>query len=51
MTLMQNTVDLTLALLCESAIRDSAPFAAWPADMRRMIGADFREVTFTFFYR
>jgi hypothetical protein len=51
MTLMQNTVDLTLALLCESAIRDSAPFAAWPADMRRMIGADFRDVTFTFFYR
>jgi len=51
MTLVQNTVDLTLALLCESAIQDSAPFQAWPADMRRMNGADYREVTFTFYYR
>jgi hypothetical protein len=50
MTFVENTVDLSLALLCQSAIRDSAPYAEWPADMRRKIGAEFREVTFTFYY-
>jgi len=51
MTLMQNSVDITLALLCESAIRDPAPYKAWPDEMRRLIGANYREVTFTFYYR
>ena len=51
MTLVQNTVDLTLALLCESAIRDPSPYRAWPDEMRRIVGADFREVTFTVYYR
>jgi len=51
MTLMENTVDLTLALLCQSAIQDPAPFAPWPTEMRREIGAKYREVTFTFYYR
>lgn len=51
MTLVQNTVDLTLALLCESAIRDPSPYRPWPDEMRRLVGADFREVTFTFYYR
>lgn len=51
MRLMENTVDLTLALLCESAIRDPAPFNPWPGELRRLVGADYREVTFTFYYR
>ena len=51
MMLAENTVDLTLALLCESAIRDPAPFAPWPDEMRRIINAEYREVTFTFYYR
>jgi len=51
MKLVENTVDFPLALLCQSAIRDPAPFAPWPGEMRKEIGADYREVTFTFYYR
>ena len=51
MRFVQNTVDLTLALLCESAIRDPSPYRAWPEEMRRVVGQDYREVTFTFYYR
>jgi hypothetical protein len=43
--------DYTLALICQSAIRDPAPFAAWPSEMRKEIGAKYREVTFVFYYR
>jgi outer membrane biosynthesis protein TonB len=49
-SIVENTVDFTLALLCERAILDPAPYAAWPLDMKRLIGGDDREVTFTFFY-
>ncbi|MGA2867366.1 MAG: hypothetical protein ABSF95_23060 [Verrucomicrobiota bacterium] len=51
MRLMENTVDLTLALICQSAVRDPAPFAPWPGDLRRLVGIDYREVMFTFYYR
>ena len=50
MDLKENTVDLALALLCQSAIRDPAPYATWPSDMKREIGADYRDVSFTFYY-
>jgi hypothetical protein len=49
-SIVENSVDFTLALLCERAILDPAPYAAWPLDMKRLIGGDDREVTFTFFY-
>ncbi len=39
-----------LALICERAVRDPAPYAAWPSDLRRLVGSDHREVTFTFYY-
>ena len=45
-----NEVGELLGLLCQRAITDPAPFAPWPSDMRRMIGQNYREVTFTFFY-
>jgi outer membrane biosynthesis protein TonB len=47
---LENTVGELLGILCERAIRDPAPFAPWPDDMRRMVGATFREVKFTFYY-
>ena len=50
MTLIENTVDLSLALLCQSAIKDNSPYDPWPSDMRRKIGTESREVTFTFYY-
>lgn len=45
-----NEVGEILGLLCQRAIVDPAPYAPWPSDMRRMIGDNVREVTFTFYY-
>ena len=50
MKMSDNDVGELLGLLCERAVLDPAPFAPWPSDMRREIGHNFREVTFTFFY-
>jgi outer membrane biosynthesis protein TonB len=44
------TVDTTWAYLCLESITDPAPFARWPDQMRREIGANVREMTFTFYY-
>ncbi|SRR5258706_413426 len=45
-----NDVGDLLGLLCERAVLDPAPYSPWPGDMRRMIGQNYREVTFTFYY-
>ena len=45
-----NDVGELLGLLCERAVLDPAPYPPWPSDMRRMIGQNYREVTFTFYY-
>ncbi len=50
MKVVENDVDELLSYVCQRAILDPAPYAAWPGDMRRLIGADYREVRFTFFY-
>jgi hypothetical protein len=50
MVVVQNTVGDLLGYVCQSAITDPAPFEAWPSDMRRQINANFREITFTFYY-
>jgi len=50
MTVLQNTVGDLLGYVCQKAIQDPAPYAAWPSDMRREIGANYREITFTFYY-
>jgi hypothetical protein len=47
---VSNDVGAALGLLCQSAIKDPSPYGAWPSDMRRKIGAEYREVTFTFLY-
>jgi hypothetical protein len=46
----QENVGVVLATLCQRAIEDPAPYDTWPSDMRRLIGGNFREITFTFFY-
>jgi outer membrane biosynthesis protein TonB len=45
-----NDVTELLALLCQRAVQDPAPFAPWPPDLRRLVGKEFREVRFTFYY-
>ena len=49
MTMVDNNVGEVLGLLCQKAVLDPAPFAAWPSDMRRMLG-DSRQIRFTFYY-
>src|SRR5262245_15541117 len=50
MKVNDNTVGELLGWICQKAVQDPAPFTKWPSDMRKMVGADFREVRFTFFY-
>ena len=50
MQVLDNTVGELLCYVCQQAIAGPAPFAAWPSDMRRMVGANYREITFTFYY-
>jgi outer membrane biosynthesis protein TonB len=45
-----NEVGDLLGLACQNAIMDPAPYAPWPQDMRRLIGGNHRDVTFTFYY-
>ena len=39
-----------MAMVCELALTKPAPYHRWPGDMRRLVGKDYREVRFTFFY-
>lgn len=50
MKVLENTVSETLSLICQKAVLDPAPFDKWPTEMRLMVGADFRQIQFTFFY-
>ena len=50
MKVVQNTVGDLLGYVCQKAVGDPAPFARWPGDMRRMVGENYREITFTFYY-
>jgi len=50
MKVMQNSVGDLLGYVCQKAVMDPAPYAQWPMDMRAMVGLDYREITFTFYY-
>jgi len=50
MKVTENTVTDILGLVCQRAVQEPAPFAKWPADLRRLVGKDYREVRFTFYY-
>ncbi len=36
--------------ICQLAITKPAPYEAWPTDVRRLVGQDFRDIRFTFYY-
>jgi len=48
--MLDNSVGQLLGYVCEEAIEEAAPFGKWPDDMRREIGANYRDITFTFYY-
>jgi hypothetical protein len=50
MTLVHSDVGDIWSFICESAVISPSPYAKWPTEMRNMVGADYREVTFTFRY-
>ncbi len=50
MKVSENGVTEILGLLCQRAVQDPAPFAPWPADLRRLVGKEYRDVRFTFYY-
>ena len=50
MTATETTVGDLLAYLCQRAVLDPAKYDPWPSDMKRMVGRDYRDVRFTFFY-
>lgn len=45
----ENSASEVLGLICLKAVRDPAPFAAWPSEMRRLMG-ESRSIRFTFYY-
>jgi hypothetical protein len=49
MNVSVNTAGEVLGLICQKAVLDPSPFAAWPSDMRRTLG-DMRNIQFTFYY-
>jgi hypothetical protein len=49
MKVAENNVTEVLGLICQKAVLDPAPYAAWPGDMRRMLG-ETRNIQFTFYY-
>lgn len=36
--------------ICQLAVTRPAPYDPWPADMAQLIGKDYREIRFTFYY-
>lgn len=50
MLVIEHTVTETLSLICQKAVLDPAPFDKWTREMRMLIGKEFREIKFTFYY-
>ena len=50
MTVLENTVGDLLGYVCQQAVTQPSPFEPWPSDMRRMVGQNYRDIVFTFYY-
>jgi hypothetical protein len=46
-----NEVGEQFASICKRAVIESAPFLPWPPEMKRMVGATYREVSSSFDHR
>lgn len=46
----QSDVGEIYTAICELAINKPAPYEKWPIEMRRLLGGNSRDVTFTFYY-
>jgi hypothetical protein len=50
MKLVESDVGDIYTTICQLAITKPAPYEKWPLEMRRMIGANHRQIRFTFYY-
>lgn len=50
MEVEEDTVGVIQSLLCQRAISDPAPYGKWPSDMHRLVGAEYRQIRFSFYY-
>ena len=50
MKVLEDDVGAEQVAICQKAVLSSAPFPHWPKDMIRMVGANYRVITYTFNY-
>ncbi len=50
MSVVEENVGDIWTTICQLAITKPSPYEKWPPDVRRMVGADYRDVRFTFYY-
>lgn len=50
MRVEESNVGEIYTTLCQLAITKPAPYEKWPADVRRLVGNDYRDIRFTFYY-
>jgi TonB family protein len=48
--ILENETTASLGQAGELAVKDCSPFDPWPPDMTKLVGKDYREITFTFNY-
>ncbi len=46
----QTEVGELLSLICQKAIQDPSPYRPWPKELRNEMNAEYRDVSFTFYY-
>lgn len=50
MRVVESSVGDIYTTICQLAVTKPSPYERWPGDVRREVGADHRDVRFTFFY-
>lgn len=50
MKLVESDVGEIYSTICQLAITKPAPYESWPMDVRKMVGGNYRDVRFTFYY-
>ncbi|MSR65112.1 MAG: hypothetical protein EXS18_04950 [Verrucomicrobiae bacterium] len=46
----ENSAGDILAIYCQKAVTDSAPFGPWPDELKDMVKRNYRELNFVFYY-
>ena len=50
MKVAESDVGEIFTTVCELAVSKPQPYDQWPADVRKIVGTDYRDVRFTFYY-